>query len=247
LKAIILCAGFGKRLKPYTETYQKSMIPVHGKPLLEYIISGLIFAGIKKFIIVVGYQKEQIVQFFKEGDNWGIKIKYVEQKEINGTGGALSICENTIKDNHFLLTWGDILVQYQVYKEVLDVFKRENQDYVLVANESNDPYRGAAVYHDNDYCTGIIEKPPIGKSKSNLNNCGVFVFSKEIFQILKRLKPSKRGEIELTDAINYGIKYEKWRVRLVKMKKTQFRGDFGDINVYENLIKDKNWIRQLSN
>jgi len=221
------------------------MIPVHGKPLLEYIISALIFAGIKNFVIVVGYQKDQIIQFFKEGDNWGVNIEYIEQKEINGTGGALSICEDSIKDDHFYLTWGDILVQNSVYKEVLDVFKRENQDYVMVANESDDPYRGAAVYHKNNYCTGIIEKPSLGKSKSTLNNCGIFVFSKDIFPVLKMLKPSIRGEIELTDAINYGIQNKKWRVRLVRMKKAQFRGDFGNAKVYKQLKKDKSWLKEL--
>ena len=64
MKAIILCAGYGKRMKPYTDTYQKTMIPVHGKPLLEYIIEGIKSAGFKDFILVVGYQKEQIIDFF---------------------------------------------------------------------------------------------------------------------------------------------------------------------------------------
>jgi NDP-sugar pyrophosphorylase family protein len=247
LKAVVLCAGFGKRMSPYTDTYQKSMIPVHGKPLLEYILEGIIFAGLKELIIVVGYRKDQIIQYFQKGDKWGIKIEYVEQQEINGTGGALLTCEDLIKNDHFFLTWGDILVQYNVYKEVIDIFKQENQDYVLVANETDDPYKGAAVYHENDYCTSIIEKPPIGKSRSELNNCGVFIFSKEIFKALKILKPSKRGEIELTEAINYGIQYQKWQIKLIKMKKTEFRGDFGNINVYEQLKKDKSWIKELSN
>jgi dTDP-glucose pyrophosphorylase len=232
-------------MKPYTDKYQKSMIPIHGKPLLAYIIKGLILAGLKDLIIVVGYRKDQIKRYFQTGDKWGIKIEYVEQKELNGTGGALSICEDFIVNDHFFLTWGDILVQYSVYKEVLDVFYKENQHYVLVANEIDDPYRGAAVYHENDYCKAIIEKPPLGKSISNLNNCGIFVFSKDIFQVLKMLEPSKRGEIELPDAINYGIQYKKWRVRLIKMNKSQFRGDFGNITVYEKLKEDTSWLKAI--
>ncbi|MCK4481416.1 MAG: NTP transferase domain-containing protein, partial [Candidatus Lokiarchaeota archaeon] len=85
MKAIILCAGFGKRLKPYTNEYQKSMIPIHGKPLLEYIINGLIYAGFKNLIIVVGYRKEQIIKYFEDGYKWGIKIEYIEQRALNGT------------------------------------------------------------------------------------------------------------------------------------------------------------------
>ena len=222
------------------------MIPIHGKPLIEYIINGLIFAGFKNLIIVVGYRKNQIMDYFQEGDKWGIKIEYIEQMEINGTGGALLICEDSIKDDHFFLTWGDILVSYNVYKEVIEVFKNENQDYILVANYTDDPFKGATVYSENNYCIGIVEKPPEGKSKSNLNNGGVFIFSKEIFQVLKQIKPSKRGEIELTDAINYGIVKRKWKIRVIQMEKEQFRGDFGDKQVYEQLIKETNWLKELN-
>ena len=70
MRVIILCAGFGKRMKPYTDKYQKTMIPVHGKPLLEYIIEGVKTTGIKDFIIVVGYRKEQIIDYFQDGSKW---------------------------------------------------------------------------------------------------------------------------------------------------------------------------------
>ena len=76
-------------MKPYTDTYQKTMLPLHGKPLLEYIINGILFAGIQEFIIVVGYRKEQIINYFKDGKNWNINIEYIEQKKLDGTGGAL--------------------------------------------------------------------------------------------------------------------------------------------------------------
>ena len=232
-------------MKPYTDKYQKSMIPIHGKPLLEYIINGLSFAGLKDLIIVVGYRKNQIINYFQNGEKWNINIEYVEQKEIDGTGGAVLICEDLIKDNHFFLTWGDIIISYKIYKEVIEIFQNENQNYVLVTNYTNDPFRGAAVYHENNYCTGIIEKPPIGKSQSNLNNSGVFIFSKEIFQMLKNIKPSRRGEIELTEAINLGIQDKKWKIRMIEMTKNEFRGDFGNIIEYERLSKDKDWLDVL--
>ena len=71
-------------------------------PLLEYIINGLIYAGFKNLIIVVGYRKEQIIEYFKDGNEWGIKIVYIEQKILNGTGGAVLLCENLIQNSHFL-------------------------------------------------------------------------------------------------------------------------------------------------
>ena len=135
-----MCAGYGKRMKPYTDTYQKTMIPVHGKPLLEYIIEGIKSAGFKDFILVVGYQKEQIIDHFQDGAEWGVHIEYVEQKEVNGTGGALLTCKNSIKDDHFFCAWGDILVEYETYREVMEIYKKEKPDFLLVANYMDDPY-----------------------------------------------------------------------------------------------------------
>ncbi|MFW9901027.1 MAG: nucleotidyltransferase family protein [Candidatus Thorarchaeota archaeon] len=247
MKAVILCAGLGKRLRPYTDKFQKSMIPIHGKPLLEYIIRGLMYAGFENLIIIVGYRKEQIIDHFKDGKEYGIKIEYLEQKILNGTGGAVLLCEELIQNTHFFLTWGDILVPYKIYRDIFEIFKKENQDFILVSNYTADPYKGGAIYTKNDYLEDIIEKPPIGKSKSNLNNCGIFVFSTEIFELLKTLKPSKRGEIELTDAIRTGINLRKWKIRVVKMKKNQFRADFGDKSVYEKLSENSSWLSDVIN
>ncbi|MFX0105003.1 MAG: nucleotidyltransferase family protein [Candidatus Hodarchaeota archaeon] len=247
MKAIVLCAGLGKRLQPYTKTYQKSMLPIHGKPLLEYILNGLIYAGFKDFIIVVGYKKEQIIDYFKNGEKWKINLKYIEQRDLNGTGGALLECQNVIEEEHFLLTWGDILVPYKIYKGVLNIYYKEQNNFILVANYTEDPYLGGAVYVKHNYCLDIIEKPPKNKSKSNFNNCGIFILSKEIFEVLNSLLPSERGEIELTEALRLGIHKRKWKIRVIKMEKNQFRGDFGNRNTYEQLKVNPSWLRELVN
>jgi NDP-sugar pyrophosphorylase family protein len=245
MKAIILCAGYGKRMKPYTETYQKTMVPIHGKPLLEYLITGIKFAGFKDFIIVVGYNKEQIIDYFQKGKHWDINIEYIEQNNLNGTGGALLLCENSIPDQHFFLTWGDTLVAYDVYREVYKVFKTEHPDFILVTNYVDDPYKGAAVYCKENYCIDIVEKPEKGISTTNLNNAGIFILSKDIFEILREQTPSKRGEIEVPDAIRYGIKKKHWKFRVVEIEQDQFYGDFGDIKKYEKLVKNTDWLNML--
>ena len=245
MKAIILCAGYGKRMKPYTDTYQKTMIPVHGKPLLEYILNGLIYAGFKDLIIVVGYLKEQIIDYFKDGSLWNVNIEYIEQKKLNGTGGALLLCENYIKESHLFLVWGDILVPFKVYKMVYDFYKQEQHDFILVSNYQEELSKGGAIYCDGDFCLKIIEKDPEPSGNTNLNNCGIFILSREIFDILKILEPSKRGEIEIPSAINLGILNRNWKVRLIKLDQDVFRGDFGDIQIYEKLNTETKWLEKL--
>ncbi len=232
-------------MKPYTDTYQKTMIPVHDKPLLEYLIDGVIYAGIKHVILVVGYKKEQIIDYFGNGSAKGILIEYVEQKELNGTGGAVLLCEPHIEDKHFFLTWGDILVPYRVYKEVVDVHKKYKEDFVLTTNYMEDLQKGAEIVIKGKYCIKITEKPAKEEQKGNLNNCGVFVLSSEIFKVLKNIVPSKRGEIEIPDTISFGIEHNNWRVRVVKMKKEDFRGDFGDLDEYKRLKSDPSWLKRL--
>ncbi|TXT59260.1 MAG: Bifunctional protein GlmU [Promethearchaeota archaeon] len=247
MKAIILCAGYGTRMEPYTDNIQKAMIPVHKKPLLEYIIEGVKSTGIKDFIIVVGYRKEDIINHFKDGSDYGINIEYVEQENLNGTGGALLLCESKIKQDHFFLSWGDILVPHRIYQKAIDLYEEENEDFVLVTNYVDDPYKGCAIYTDNGgiYLEDMVEKPPKGTSESNFNNCGIFVFSKDIFETLREIEISKRGELEIPKAIKLGLLEKDWKIRVVKMKKDAFRGDFGDKNAYEKLNANSNWLERL--
>ena len=232
-------------MHPYTEIYQKSMIPVHGKPLLEYIITGIKYSGIKRFIIVVGHLKEQIIDYFQNGAKWKIDIEYIEQTNINGTGRAVLLVENLITSSHFLTTYGDILVPYKLYKQVYNIHKEEHEDFILVSNYLENIQKGCSIITENDYLVNMIEKPPPEKGYPNWNNCGLYIFSKEIFSVLNSLNPSKRGEIELPDAILKGVYEKDWKVRVLKMNKNQFRGDFGDIQEYERLKEDKKWLTDL--
>lgn len=245
MKAIILCAGFGTRMQPYTETYQKTMLPIHCKPILEYLLEGLIYAGFTEFILVVGYLKDQIINYFQDGKQWGINIEYVEQENLNGTGGALLLCEQMINEEHFFLTWGDILVPYEIYRKLYQTFKNDNEDFILVTNYLENLQKGCAIFCNDKYCIKMVEKPPPNIKGTNLNNCGIFILSTEIFDVLREITPSERGELEIPDAISYGIETRDWKVRLIKMDKDQFRADFGNINVYEDLKNRKQWIRDL--
>lgn len=245
MKAIILCAGYGTRMEPYTHTYQKTMIPLHGKPLLEYIIDGVKYAGFTEFILVVGYKKEQIIEHFGDGSKKNITIEYVEQKKLNGTGGAVLLCEDLINENHFFLTWGDILVPYRIYKKVYDAFKTEHEEFIMTTNYLENIGKGCAIYCKGNYCVQMIEKPDPEEQNVHLSNCGIFILSTKIFEELKKLELSDRGELELPVALSNGIKEQNWKVRIIRMDKDEFRGDFGDKKVYERLKDDPDWLSIL--
>ena len=245
MKAVILCAGLGKRLGHYSKQYQKTMLPLHGKPILEYILNGLVYAGLNEIIMVIGYKKEQIINYFNKGTRWGVNIEYIEQKKLNGTGAAILLCETSLHNDDFFLTWGDIIVPYEIYKKIYTIHKKEKQNFILVTNYTEDTSQGAAVICQEEYCLDIIEKPPQGTNNSELNNCGIFILSTEIFEALKRLKPSRRGEIELPQALSLGLRTMNWKIRVLKMRTDQFRGDLGNLDVYEKLKADSNWIRNL--
>ena len=232
-------------MRPYTTEYQKVMLPVHGKPLLEYIVDGIKYAGLDEFIFVVGYRKKQIMDHFGNGDEFDINIEYVEQKELNGTGGAVLLCEEKIESQHFFLTWGDILVPFGIYKQVYDTFQTEQNDYVLVTNYQEKLEKGCAVICEGKYCVNMIEKPQ--SYNTNLNNCGIFILRTDIFEVLKTIPNSARGELDLTDAIATGIKERNWKVRVIKMDKGVFRGDFGDPHIYNKLKSNKDWLEKLKN
>ncbi len=245
MKAIILCAGYGKRMKPYTNVIQKTMLPVHGQPLLEYIIKGLIFAGFKEFILVVNYFKNQIIDYFQDGSRWNIKISYVEQEKLNGTGGALLACKNFVNDSHVFLVWGDILVPFKIYMIARQLHEVEKHDFIMVTNYSKDLSMGGAVYCNEGYCSKIVEKEPKGSGTTKLNNSGIFVLSREIFKVLEEIELSERGELELTVAINRGISSYNWKVRVLEMSSDTFRADFGNKKEYERLRRDTSWIEKL--
>lgn len=128
---------------------------------------------------------------------------------------------------------------------VHDFFRKKNYDFIIVSNYKENLSKGGAIYCEGDYCIEIIEKDPSTLGTTRLNNCGIFILSHKIFEVLKHLSPSKRGEIEIPEAINKGIFENNWKVFVFKLEKDVFRGDFGDKKVYEELKDNKNLLKKL--
>ena len=200
LKGIILAAGKGTRLRPWTNEKPKPLLELGGKPILSYILDGFAAAGVKETILVVGYLSEQIKDYYG-GEYAGMKIEYIQQAEQLGTGHALLLAEDKLRDGRFMLSWGDILAQPENHTALVDFHRSNNFKATITMNPVDDPYAGAAVYVDGNRVTGLVEKPPKGESTTNWNHRGIFVLEPEIFDELKSLEKSPRGEYELPQAV----------------------------------------------
>jgi len=230
MKAVILAAGKGTRMKDITKTIPKPMALIHGKPMLEHIISFISSAGINDFGIVVGYKQSVLQEYFGDGSPFGISITYIEQKEQNGTGAALGLATDFVSEGPFFFSFGDVITPKENYPGMLDYYRESSCDTLLGLNEVDDPFRGAAVYlDDNNNIVRMIEKPPQGTSTTNLNNAGIMIMSLDIFDYCARLKLSPRGEYELTDV--FGMLRDDGRV----LKGYRLSGYWKDVGTPEDL------------
>ena len=205
LKAVVLAAGQGQRLRPLTFTRPKHMIPVGGKPLLEHHLKALKDCGIKEVLLVVGYKSDHIKKYFEDGSQLGMKIEYLHQKKIMGTADAFRLAEDHV-DGDFLATYGDLLVSSKIVKSALNMHSKENPAATLTTVEVNNPERYGVIELDGNNVVGIIEKPNRRTVRSRQINAGIYVFSPEIFKAIKQTGISQRGEREITDSIKMLIK-----------------------------------------
>jgi len=232
MKAVILAAGKGTRMKELTKEIPKPMVLIKGKPLLEYIITYIRNAGISEFGIVIGYKQSVVQDYFKGGASYNISITYIEQEVQNGTGAALDLARDFSGNDPFFFTFGDVITPAENYRGMIEYYTRINCDALLGLNIVDDPYRGAAVYIDNDNTIiRMVEKPPFGTSTTHLHNAGLMVLSPLIFTHTPRLPLSPRGEYELTDV--FGMLREDGRV----LKGYILSGYWKDIGTPEDLEK----------
>jgi len=200
-RAVLLAAGRGQRLTPHTDRVPKPMLPLAGRPLIEYILLHLGQAGIVEALVVVGHLGEQIEACFGDGRDLGLDLCYQEQIALEGTGAAALLAASFVGDEPFFLGWGDVIAARGDYQRLVHTYRREEPDALLLLERVDDPTAGAAVYVEGRRITAMVEKPPPGTSTTRWNQAGLSVFSPEIFSCLRRLSPSSRGEIELTEAV----------------------------------------------
>jgi dTDP-glucose pyrophosphorylase len=199
-KAVLLAAGRGTRMRDLTEALPKPMLEVQGKPVLQHIVEGLRECGLTNLLIVVGWRAEVVQEFFGDGSKLGVRIQYETQTVQDGTGRVVALSRAFVADDPFLLSYGDILVPAENYQHVDGALA--GAEAVLTVKRSDDVSQGGAVFLNEKFeLTDLREKPKPGEPTSPWYNAGVYAFRPSIFDYIAKLKPSPRGEYELTDAI----------------------------------------------
>ena len=213
-KGIILAGGMGTRMSPLTKAVNKQLLPIYDKPLIYYPLSILMLAKIKNILIIVN--KGQLSQFKKlipNGNNLGIKVTFKEQETPKGLPDAFIIGEKFIgKDNVALILGDNFFYGQNLTKKLLDCAKLSRGAKVLLHSVSKPELYGVAKINNNNKILQLKEKPK--KFISNYAITGLYFFDNNVVKFSKKLKPSKRGEIEIVDLLN---KYK---------NKNKLHGDF---------------------
>lgn len=207
MKGIILHGGHGTRLRPLTHTGPKQLLPIANKPMSQYCVEALIQAGIVEIAFVIGgIGSNKVKEYYGTGEKFGAKFSYIEQDYPKGISHAISLCKDFITDEKFVVFLGDNIIQHEI-KEYVSNFQKTNADASLLLCEVEDPTRFGVARIQNERIVEIIEKPK--NPSSNFAVTGIYFLTPYIFEIIKKLKPSWRNELEIADALQMLIEEEK--------------------------------------
>lgn len=228
-QAVILAAGQGIKMRPYTYEMPKPMMPVKKRPILEHIINQLRDADIRDIVIVIGYLGEQIQNYFGDGSKFGVKIRYIEEDRQTGTAGPLRIARQILDEKPFLLMYGDVLADIHI-REFIEYHLQFGQTATLALTSVPDPSAYGAVRMSGQKVVEIVEKPKNSLSVSRLVAAGVQILDPSIFPYI----PSKESSMLEEDVFPVLASEGKLTGYLFEGKWF----DVGTPDVYERALKE---------
>jgi len=236
MKGVILAGGLGKRLEPLTRITNKHLLPVYGKPMIYYPIQILVEAGIEDILIVTGGNHAgEFLRLLGNGSEFGLKhINYTYQKGEGGIAEALGLAEHFADNDKIIVVLGDNIIEKSIRQHV-DDFKKQPKGARVLLKEVDDPERFGVAEIKGDNILGIAEKPKDPKSRYAVT--GIYMFDARVFDIIKTLKPSDRGELEITDVNNEYISKG-------EMNFSMLDGYWTDCGTHESLLKANNLVAE---
>jgi len=234
MKGIVLAGGLGTRLHPLTKVTNKHLLPVHDKPMIYYPIQVLVNAGINDIMIVTGGSNAgDFLKLLGNGKEFGLRhINYTYQEGEGGIAAALALAEFFAGDDKICIILGDNIIEKNIISAV-EAFKKQKDGAKILLKEVPDPGRFGVPEIHNDKIVGIEEKPK--KPKSGYAVTGIYMYDSTVFDIIKTLRPSDRGELEITDVNNTYIERDKMTYEILD-------GWWTDAGTFESLLSAGNLV-----
>ncbi len=206
MKALITAGGKGTRLRPLTNTQNKHLLPIANKPILHYALEKIAATGINKVGIITNQEGDEVKQAIGTGEKWGVEITYIPQEAPLGLAHVIKISQDFIDGEDFIFYLGDNMIVGDL-KKFIDEFKNQNSNCHLTLARVKDPERFGVPEIVGDRIVSIEEKPRSPKSEFAV--AGIYLYDSSIFDAVNNIIPSKRGELEISDAHQYLIDHKK--------------------------------------
>ena len=229
MKGVILAGGTGSRLSPLTDVTNKHLLPVYNKPMIYYPIEMLKSAGVEKILVITGtHHAGDIFTLLGSGKDFGVEFTYRVQDEAGGIPSAIGLAENFVGNDKFISINGDNII-FESLKPFADEFTKGNEKAKILLYEgtAEEAKKSGVAVMDGDNVTDLIEKPE--KPPSNLISIGIYMYTPEVFDIIKTLKPSGRGETEITDV-------NKEYLKQGTLKASKLKGNWLDAGDFDDLM-----------